>query len=152
MRVGEICNHHAVIIGKSDSVHVAAELMRDQHVNYIIVVESNGGSNIPVGSLSDRDIVVKLSARNVDLDTVTVSEVMNTPPIVAEARDSVMATLKRMRYKGIRHIPVVDTNKALIGILSIDNILESLTEQLNDIGYIITQEQLSVHEDIYEKY
>jgi len=152
MRVGDICNHHAVIIGTSDSVHTVAELMRDQHVNYVVVVESNGGNNIPVGSLTERDIVVKLAANNVDLDSVTAAEVMEAPLILAEARDSVMATLKRMRYKGIRHIPVTDANKALIGILSIDNILEMLTEQLNDIGYIITQEQLSVHDDIFEKH
>jgi len=126
--------------------------MRDQHVNYVVVVESNGGNNIPVGSLTERDIVVKLAANNVDLDSVTAAEVMEAPLILAEARDSVMATLKRMRYKGIRHIPVTDANKALIGILSIDNILEMLTEQLNDIGYIITQEQLSVHDDIFEKH
>lgn len=152
MRVGDICNHHAVIIGTSDSVHTVAELMRDQHVNYVVVVESNGGNNIPVGSLTERDIVVKLAANNVDLDSVTAAEVMEAPLILAEARDSVMATLKRMRYKGIRHIPVTDANKALIGILSIDNILEMLTEQLNDIGYIITQEQLSVHDNIFEKH
>jgi len=126
--------------------------MRDQHVNYVVVVESNGGNNIPVGSLTERDIVVKLAANNVDLDSVTAAEVMEAPLILAEARDSVMATLKRMRYKGIRHIPVTDANKALIGILSIDNILEMLTEQLNDIGYIITQEQLSVHDNIFEKH
>jgi len=152
MRVGDICDHNAVIIGKSDSVQTAAASMRDQHVDYIVVVESSGGNNIPVGSLTDRDIVVKLAASNVDLETVTAADVMNAPLILAEARDSVMATLKRMRYKGIRHIPVVDANKALIGILTIDNILESLTEQLNDIGYIITQEQLSVHENIFEKH
>jgi CBS domain-containing protein len=152
MRVGDICNHHAAIIGKSDSVHTAAKLMRDQHVTYVVVVESKNGNNIPVGSLTDRDIVVKLAASNVDLDTVTAEEVMNAPPILAEARDSVMVTLKRMRYKVIQHIPVVDTNKALIGVLSIDDILESLTEHLNDIGHIITQKQLSVLENIFEKH
>lgn len=152
MRVGDICNHHAVIIGKTDSIFSAAVLMRDQHVNYIVVVESSGGRNIPVGSITDRDIVVKMVANSVDLHSVTIGEAMNASLLLADEHDSVVSTLKRMRHKGLRHIPVINPCRALIGILSIDDILDRLAEQLNDIGYIIAQEQLSLQEDIFEKH
>lgn len=149
MRVGDVCNHHAVIIGKSDSVYSAAVLMRDQHADYVVVVESRNGNNIPVGALTDRDIVVKIAANDIDMKDIPIADVMDAPLLLANEKDSVMATLKRMRHKSVRHIPVINTHKALIGILSIDDILESLTEQLSDIGYIIAREKISLHEEVY---
>lgn len=148
MRVGDVCNHHAVIIGKSDSVYTAAVLMRDHHANYVVVVESRGGYNIPVGALTDRDIVVKIAANDIDMKVITVADVMDAP-IIADEKDSIMATLKRMRHNRVRYIPVINTCKALIGVLSVEDILESLTEQLSDIGYIIIRDKISLHEEAY---
>jgi CBS domain-containing protein len=151
MGIGEICNRHAVIIGKSDSIYSAAILMRDRHVHYVVVVESNDGNNIPVGAVTDRDIVVNMIAKKVDLNAVVIGEVMNSQLLLANEQDDVMTTLKRMRNKRIRYTPVVNADSALIGVLSIDDILDRLTEQLNDIDYIISREQAVAREDVYEK-
>lgn len=147
MHVGEICNRHAVIIGKEDTVYTAALFMRKNNAGYIVVVESIGGNNIPVGSLTDHDIVEKLVAANVDMRTVTTAEVMSAPLLLADEQDNVMTTLKRMRYKHVRHIPVVNTARALIGVLSIDDVIDMLAEQLVDVGYILSQEQYYPHQD-----
>ena len=151
MRVGEICNRHAVIVGKSDSVYRAAELMCDQHVDYIVVIESLGGNNIPVGMVSDHDIVVDMIAKRLDLQAAAVGDVMHAPLLVADEQDLVMTTLKRMRHENERCIPVVTASGALLGILSIDEILDMLSEQLNDIGYIINRKQPNVHADSVDK-
>lgn len=143
MSVGEICNRHVTIIGKQDSIHAAARLMRDYSVTNLIVVESCGGINMPVGILSDRDIVIAIIAEGLPSDTVTVGNLMTDTHLIANDNDDVMATLKRMRLKGVRRIPVVSDQHGLVGVLSIDNILEALSEQLNDIDQIIIREQLN---------
>lgn len=152
MRVGEICNRHAVIVGKLDSIYTAAVLMREHHANYLVVVESCGGNNVPVGSLTDRDIVVDIIAKNADLAKITISDVMNPHLLLAEENDSVISTLKRMRHKRICYIPIVNAKRALIGVLSLDAILDVITEQLNDIGYIINREPPILRETFLEKY
>lgn len=152
MRVGEICDRHAVIIGRSDSIYHAAVLMREQHANYIVVVEPNGGNNIPVGAISDREIVVDFITQRLDLDAVAVGEVMHAPVLVANENDGVMPTLKRMRHNNVRYIPVVTTNGALFGVLSIENILDMLSEQLDDIGCIVSRAKSTVHDEIVEKH
>ncbi len=138
MTVGDVCNHNVVIIGQQDSISRAARLMRDYHVCDVVVVESSNGINIPVGILTDRDIVVKIIAAELDLDAVSVGDLMNDQLLTANESDQVTVTLKRMRHKGIRCMPVICQDNGLIGILSIDDILDTLTEKLNDIGQIIS--------------
>jgi len=141
MSVGEICNRNVVITGKQDSIYSAARLMRDHHVGDVVVVESSNGINIPVGVLTDRDIVVKMIAEGLDMNSVSIADVMSYQLLTANEGDEVMTTLKRMRHKGIRRIPVISQDSGLIGILSVDDILDTLAEQLNDIDQIITGEQ-----------
>ncbi|MEJ2360196.1 MAG: CBS domain-containing protein [Gammaproteobacteria bacterium] len=141
MRVSEICNRDAAIIGKLDTIPAAAACMRDFHVDYLVVVESVGGINIPVGTMTDRDIVVNLIASNIELDGITVGDVMATPLLLVDEQDSVINTLKRMRHQCCQHVPVVKSNGALSGILSIENIIDMLAEQFNHIGYILNQDE-----------
>lgn len=141
MSVGEICNRNVVIIGKQDSICTAARLMREHHVSDVVVVESSNGINIPLGVLTDRDIVVKMIAAGLDLDAVSIGDLMNDQLLTANETDEVMTTLKRMRHKAVRRIPVIRQDRGLIGILSIDDILDTLAEQLNDIDQIIAREQ-----------
>ena len=152
MSVGDICNHDAVIIGKSDSIYTAAVLMRDQHVNYVVVVESQQGNNIPIGAVTEREIVVDMVAERLDLDTVSVGEVMKPQLVMANEEDDVMKTLKRMRHTSLRCIPVINADKTLVGILSVDDILDRLSELLSDIGHILTRQQTFAHEKVFDKW
>lgn len=140
MSVGDICNHNPVIIGKSDSIYRAAELMRDNEVSNIIVVESRQGKNIPVGIIMERDIVVNLVATRQDLDTVTIADVVRPDFLVANENDHILQTVKRMRHNNMCCLAVVNDDDALIGTLSIDDILDKLSELLHDIGHIQTRQ------------
>ncbi len=151
MSVGEICNRNAVIIGKSDSIYHAAELMREQHVNYLVVVESHLGNNIPIGAITERDIVVNIVAKRRDMDETTIGSVMHPLLMVATDHDNVIQTVKRMRHSSVRCIPVVNAQKALIGTLSIDDILDRLAELLNDIGHILAWQETHSHAEIFGK-
>jgi len=149
MSVGEICNRNAVIIGKSDSIYRAAALMREQRVNYLVVVESNLGNNIPIGALTEHEIVVDIVAERLNLDEITIGDVMQPRLLLANEHDNVIQTVKRMRHNSVRCIPVVDAKKALIGVLSIDDILDRLAELLNDIGHILTWQQTHSQGEIF---
>jgi len=46
-----------------------------------------------------------------------------------------------MRRKGVRRAPVVDANGALVGIVSVDDLIEVLAEQLGSIAALISREQ-----------
>lgn len=142
MFAGEYCNRDVVIVGKNDSVIKAAKLMREHHVGNVIVVEIRNGERTPVGILTDRDIIVNIIAEELSLDAVLIADIM-TPKLISICESSdLMTAIKRMRINGIRRIPVVNEAGGLVGILSIDDILEVIAEQLTDIDQIIVNEQL----------
>lgn len=140
MRVGEVCNREVVVTSKSATLLETAKLMRSQHVGDVVVVEELPDGVHPVGILTDRDIVVELIAEEVPLDAVTAGDVMSFELVTASEADDLLDTVKRMRNKGIRRLPVVGGNGVLVGILTVDDLIDLVAEQLTDLVRLITHE------------
>lgn len=141
MTVGEYCNRETVIVEKGASLVEAARLMRDYHVGDLIVVEKSAAGPKPIGLLTDRDIVVELIAEGIDLKAVTIGDVMSFDLHTAWEGDSLGDALKHMRDKGVRRIPVIDRDGLLVGIMTVDDIIEVMAEQLGDVVKLISHEQ-----------
>lgn len=141
MSIGEICNRQVVISRKGDSVRDAAKLMRTYHVGTVVVVEDGDDRRVPVGILTDRDIVLELIAADVDLDLVTVGDVMSFELVCVLEGDGVIDTIKKMRKNGVRRMPVVNASGSLEGIVTVDDLTEVLSEQLHDLTHLVVKGQ-----------
>ena len=141
MTIGKICNRETVIITADRGIVEAARLMRDEHVGDLVVVEEVSGRRLPVGILTDRDLVVEILAKEIDLAAVTVGDIMTREPITARESDSIYDTMQRMRAKGVRRIPVVDTGGTLVGIVAVDDFLDLLSDELTALARVVTREQ-----------
>lgn len=141
MLVGELCIREVVIIHGRDTIREAAKLMRFHHVGNVVAVENKNGENIPIGILTDRDIVLGLIATDVDIDAVTVGDVMSREILSAREDEDMFTALKRMRQHGIRRMVVVNEHGSLEGILAVDDIIALLSEQLSDLTALILRGQ-----------
>ncbi len=141
MPVSDLCNRHVVTIQKDASVWQAADLMRTLHVGDVVVVEERDGQRVPVGIVTDRDIVVEVLAEEVDPRTITVGDFMSYELITVNEEDDVLDTIKLMRSEGIRRVPVVDGGGALVGILAVDDLIDFMAEMLSGIGSLIRRER-----------
>ncbi len=141
MMIGEICTRDVVMIAKDAAVVEAACLMRQHHVGAVLVTVVREGLAVPVGILTDRDLVVEVLARDVDPQTVTVGDIMSAELLTAGAADSLWDTLQRMRQYGARRVPVVDAGGGLQGIVTMDDVLELLAEELNVLARLISHER-----------
>ncbi len=141
MPIGEICTREVVIVEKGASIQEAAQLMRRHHVGNLVVVAYEGTARIPVGILTDRDIVIEIVAAGVDLEKVTVGDVMSFDLATVREQDGIWDSLQYMRSKGVRRMPVVDQGGALIGIISADDLLDLLAEELGAVAALIKREQ-----------
>ncbi|MHB1189146.1 CBS domain-containing protein [Thiobacillus sp.] len=141
MAVGEICNREVVIAVKTLSVVDAAQLMRTHHVGDLVVVEEKDGCKHPVGIVTDRDIVVEVVAAGVNPDTLKVGDIMG--PDVATVRESegLFEALRYMRDKGVRRMPVVDREGGLVGILTLDDLLSLLAEEMTELAKLVSRER-----------
>ncbi len=141
MAVGEICNREVVIAKKTLSVVDAAQLMRQHHVGDLVVVEERNGRRHPVGIVTDRDIVVEVVAAGVNPDALKVGDIMG--PEVATVRESegLFEALRYMRGKGVRRMPVVDRDGGLVGILTLDDLLSLLAEEMTELAKLVSHER-----------
>jgi CBS domain-containing protein len=141
MRVGEVCNRDVVIADRDATLLETAQLMRSQHVGDVVVVEEKSDGRHPVGILTDRDIVVELIAEEVDLGVLLVGDCMSFELVTAMENDDLFDTIKRMRDKGIRRLPVVNQGGLLIGILTVDDLIDLIAEQLTDLVKLMGHER-----------
>ena len=140
MSAGEYCNRDVVVIEKTESVREAINLMRENHVGDVVIVEIREKASIPLGILTDRDVVVEILAEDVDLDAVNVGDVMSYQLVTVNEDTKLLDAIKQMRIKGVRRLPVVNEQGELQGILSADDILELVVEQLSDIVGLVSKE------------
>jgi CBS domain-containing protein len=141
MKVGEICNREVVFVDREAAILEAAQLMRRHHVGDVVVTEERAGIRVPVGILTDRDIVVELLAEQVPLEAVAVGDAMSSELLTVSTEEEVMDVLQRMRGRGVRRAPVVDPGGALAGILAVDDLIDLIAEQLSDLVKLIGNEQ-----------
>jgi CBS domain-containing protein len=127
------------MVEKSAPVTEAAKLMRDYHVGTLVVVDTLGERNRPVGILTDRDIALRIVAEERSLQT-PVSEVTDGELVTAGEEELLYDVLDRMKAYGIRRIPVVDDGGYLAGILSMDDIIEFLSDEMREITSLFYKE------------
>jgi predicted transcriptional regulator len=141
MKVGEYCKRAVVAINARADAVAAAQLMRNEHVGFLIVYRDGDELQRPVGVLTDRDLVLAVMAREVDAHAVTVEDVMTRQPLIANEHDEFSDLLQAMQMAGIRRVPVVDVRGALVGIIAIDDALDVITGLMCDISGSIKSEQ-----------
>ncbi|HEX9684488.1 MAG TPA: CBS domain-containing protein [Burkholderiales bacterium] len=142
MTIGDICTRNTVITTRDTTVAAAAQLMRQQHVGALVVVDQvNGTQRVPVGIVTDRDAVVEVMATGLDPKTITVGDIMDQELVTARESEGVLETMQIMRYKGVRRLPIVGKSGELIGIVSIDDLLEVLAEEISELAKVVAREQ-----------
>lgn len=141
MPVGEICNREVIIVQRDTTVHDAAKLMRQHHVGSVVVVEDRKGVKVPVGIVTDRDLVVEIMAPDLVQMVITAGDIM--APKLSTVKDStgIYEAIQYMRGEGVRRLPVVDSKGGLIGILTLDDMLELLAEELLELSRLVKHEQ-----------
>lgn len=109
------------------TLRLCAQVMTERRIGALMVVD---GDQL-VGIVSERDIVFRAVARDLDLDNTTVAAIMTPNPATIAPRDSAQTALALMQQRGFRHLPVVDDGR-IVGIVSIRDLFSAVTDQLRD--------------------
>lgn len=138
-----VCQRHVTTVLESEPLTTAARLMREQHVGYLVVIDppAQDGTRRVRGVLTDRDIVVAVVAQDANPGNLKVADVMTRSPLMVGADYSIDTVLCFMRDVGVRRVPVTGEHGELIGVLSIDDVLERLAEQMANIAASIRNER-----------
>lgn len=141
MNIGDVCSKRVVMISKEASLIDAAKSMREHHVGDLIVVEERGDKQVPIGIITDRDIVVGVIAKDMEhFALLTVGDVMSFDLVTARQGEGVTEVTERMGACGIRRIPVVNEEGGIVGVLTFDDIVCFLASLVKNLSTLVCSE------------
>ena len=141
MPIGEICNREVVFAEKQTLIVEAAQLMRRYHVGDLVVVDEIDGNRVPVGMVTDRDIALEIVAKMLPAEGCVVEHIMAAPVVTVDENEGLIGTIQRMRSHGVRRMPVVDAEGGLVGIVSVDDLLDLLAGELTELAKVAPRQQ-----------
>ena len=142
MPIGDVCVRDVVVANPHMTVLDAAKLMAQHHVgNLVVVREGGGGRAVPIGIITDRDIVRNVVAEKLDPAAFSLGDLWARDVVTVSEDQGVFECMQRMRINGIRRMPVVDRQGGLVGIVSLDDLVQLLAEEMGELGKLISREQ-----------
>jgi len=114
-------------VGPNEPIGEVLKKMVAERMGCAVVTDAN---NSLLGIFTERDALMRLNVDAGKMVDKPVSSVMTENPATLRARDKIAFALQRMNVGGFRHIPILDDNEKLVGVISIRGILAYLTERL----------------------
>ncbi len=148
MLLREVCTTDVIFCGRDTSALEAARMMRKKHIGDIVVVDDPDEECLPVGLITDRDIVVKVLGNELDPVKTTVGKIMRTPLVTASETEDSAQAIARMRAHGVRRLPVTGQRGRLVGIVTLDDLLRLIAADTSALLDIVTKEQDREHRAI----
>ena len=141
MTISAICSREVITVHRDATVLHAAMLMRQYHVGDVLVIEDREGKAVPVGILTDRDIVIEMVATDLDCRVITVGDIMLAHLTVVKEDVGIFEAIQLMSSQGIRRLPVVDKDGSLLGIVTLDDVLLLLAKEFGALAKLVRHEQ-----------
>ena len=140
MSIKALCSRDLVAVGRDDTVFKAAQLMRQNHIGDVLVVEKKQDVILPVGIVTDRDVVIEIVAPGLDPQVITVGDIMLPAIFTIDEDSGVFDAIRLMTAKGVRRLPVVKDG-SLTGIITLDDLLLLMAREFCSFAKLLTKEQ-----------
>jgi CBS domain-containing protein len=122
--------------GPSATVETLAMRMAEAKVGSIVIEEEMR----PVGIVTDRDIALRVDARDRDAREVMAADIMTEDPVTVRADDGLFEVTQVMRENAVRRMPVVNDEGTLVGIVTLDDVMALLSTELRNLADVIEAE------------
>lgn len=130
MSLQKFCERPVVTISSAVSIVEACQMMWGKNVGCVIAIDAGK----PCGILTDRDAALKIVRERKDPQQTTVREIM-TPNLVCIGVDKTLHELTTlMRQHHVRRVPIVDGGEKVIGMVTLDDLLMLVGEEMSDLG------------------
>lgn len=136
MSIEKLMQRQVQAMSPTETCSRAAQLMRDARVGAVVVVEEG----VPLGVVTDRDLVLRLIAEGRDPAEVELRAIMSRHPAFVSKERSLDDAIRTMREMGVRRLPIVDEHGRVVGMLSLDDVLMVLAAQLGFLGEAVRNE------------
>lgn len=130
MSLQKFCERPVVTISPEQTIVEACLLLREKNVGCLVAVEEGKLRGI----LTDRDIALKVSGEKKDPQRTKVREVMTANPARITVHKTLHDLTALMHSHHVRRVPVVDGGDKVLGMITLDDLLMLLGQEMADIG------------------
>ncbi|WP_332450819.1 CBS domain-containing protein [Methanoculleus sp.] len=131
MGVVKCCREQVVAVSPDTPATDIAKTMEDKNVGSVVIIS---GDNRPRGILTDRDLVVRVMAQGRSPGEVRAEEIMSRDVVTFQDSMGIYEAIQKMTDAGIRRMPIVGDTGKLIGIVTMDDIVRMLGEEMAAIA------------------
>ncbi len=142
MRLEDICSRNPARIGREQPLVEAVRAMLERRVGALVVVEAAHPER-PCGMLTDRDIVSGQLARRADLNCLSVGEVMSADLLALPQDLELSEAIEALNRRGVRRAPVIDSGGSLVGVVSLDDLLPAVSQELGLLARLMSTQARS---------
>ncbi len=137
MDIGELCSREVYIVTPAEPLADAIAEMQRRHVGALVVVAQEPHAVRPIGVVTDRDAVRAQVVQRKGLHCLTVADAMTPRPLTLRETCGIPEAIGQMNARGVRRAPVVSESGDLVGIVSFDDLLPAVAQQLNALARLI---------------
>ena len=136
MSIQKILQREVKTLPPDATCRSAAIVMRDENIGSVVASEQD----LPLGIVTDRDLAIRVIADGGDAEKLLLRDIMSVEPISLGAERSLEQVQSVMRDLSIRRVPIVDDEQRLLGIVSMDDLLLLLSDQLGSLAAAVHNE------------
>jgi CBS domain-containing protein len=136
MPITDYCKAPVVTVSPDQNGLEAVRLMRDKKLGSVVVTEKE----MPVGILTDRDILMRITAEGRDASSTKIREIMTPNPVVVSEMVGIWQLIQIMKQHAKRRYPVISADGKLIGIITLDDLIELIGLEMAGLGQAISSE------------
>lgn len=128
-----------VTASSSTSAAALAKTMGSKNVGSVLITDSN---DKPLGIVTDRDLAVSVLGAGRSPEETLAGDIMSADLATVDVSDGVTDVCETMRQHGVRRMPVME-GESVVGILTLDDLVMLLEQELDDISSVIQTESPS---------
>lgn len=132
MPVGDLGPDDVVTASPDSELREITDTLESENVGAVVITEDNA----PVGIVTDRDAALAIHQHD-DVASVSVEEVMATDPATIQENEEAIEISRAIDEHDVRRFPVVDEDGTLTRIVTLDDLIATIGEQLDNVSAII---------------
>lgn len=137
MTVEDVARTGVLTAPPDQSVGNLATVMKEENVGSVVIVDDDDS---PVGIVTDRDLVLNVLEPREDPSQVTAGDVMADALVTVDPDRGVFDAIEIMHEHSVRRLPIVDSAGAMAGIVTLDDLVRLLAEELETLAEIVESE------------
>ena len=129
MPVNDLGPDEVVTADRDATIDEIVEKLDSENVGAVVISEDSS----PVGIVTDRDVALSFNQSD-DLSSLTAEDVMTEDPVTLRADEEAIEISRVISEHHVRRVPVVDDDGTLTGIVTLDDLVATIGEQLDNVA------------------